>query len=232
MTAEDKSATRPPKIPARLDSYPAQGELVDWHDNQFASLDVRGGQLPPLGDELLWLSFHASRLTEVDLAGMTLTQFSLLDVELVRCDLSGGIWDGARLDRVVFRDCRMTGLTLSGAKLTDVRIEDCGAELMNIRMTKAKRLHVESSMLRAADFQEAELARSRLVHSDLRGASFQRAKLQDVSLRGSKLDDIAGVGSLRGARVAPDQAVVLGNLLLAETGIEVEDFRGGHGMSS
>ncbi|WP_244431659.1 pentapeptide repeat-containing protein [Segniliparus rugosus] len=228
MTATDKTATRPPKIPARLDVYPEPGEQVDWYDNDFSALDVRGALLPALGDELHGLSFRASRLVEVNLVGATLAQFRLLDVELVRCDLSGGVWDSASLERVVFRDCRMTGLALSGAALTDVRIEGCGAELMSLRMAKARRLHVESSMLRGADWNEAALAQSRLVHSDLRGASFQRAQLQDVSLHGSKLDDIAGAGSLRGARVSPDQAIMLGGLLLAEAGIEVEDA---HGLS-
>ena len=222
----DKSKVRPPLVPKALRAAPARLEDEATWDEVLATgpVDAPRG----LRDVVL----RRARLTDVSLAGRTMDRLRCENVEFVRCDVSGADWDSAFLDRVAFIGCRMTGLTLSGARLRDVRVEDCGAELANFRMVEATRLHVASSALRSADFQEAALAQSRLVRSDLRGASFQRAKLQDVSLRGSKLDDIAGVGSLRGARVAPDQAVLLGWLLLAETGIEVEDAGDGHGLSS
>jgi uncharacterized protein YjbI with pentapeptide repeats len=208
---------KPPLVPKRLESAPMTLEdEATWEE---VLSDGSVGSPRALRD----ITFRRSRFADTSLVGLMVERLRCENVEFVRCDLSGAIWDSAVLERVVFRDCRMTGLTLSGAKIADVRIVDSAAELANFRMAKARRLQVESSMLRSADFQDARLAQSRIEDSDLRAASFQHAQLQDVSLRASKLDDVRGVGSLRGARVTPVQAIVLGGLLLAETGIEVVD---------
>lgn len=215
----DKAKARAPLVPKGL--RPAPRTLED--ETTWEEVLVEGPFDSPR--ELRAVTFRRSRFVAASFAGLTIERLRCENVEFVRCDLSGSVWDCAALERVELRDCRMTGLVLSGSRLVDVRVEGGTGELANFRMAKAKRLHVESSALPSADFHEATLAQSRIEDSDLRGASFQRAQLDDVSLRASKLDDIAGVGSLRGARVTPGQAVVLGGLLLAEAGIEVEDER-------
>jgi uncharacterized protein YjbI with pentapeptide repeats len=210
-----KSEPLPPLLPKAL--HPAPDRLEDeatWDEVQASGLVVAQGELRDV-------TLRRSRLIDVSLVGLVVERLRCENVEFVRCDLSGAIWDSALLERAAFLDCRMTGLTLSGARLHDIRVEGCGADLMNFRMAKARRLHVEASMLRAADFHEAELDQSRLVRCDLREASFQRARLSEVQLRGSALDGLIGASSLRGAQVTADQAIVLGAQLLAEAGIGV-----------
>lgn len=205
----------PPDLPAELEEL--EGEVGSG-----AALDgVRAGRglvVAPTAHDVV---VSESVLEGVDLRNRRLTGLRGTDVQLVDCDLAGAVLDHAVLHRVSFQGCHLAGAVLSGARLQDVQLSGCTAPLLALRMSSASHLVVTDSVLREADLYEATLEASRITGCDLSGADVTRAKVPELDLRGSRLDDLVGALSLRGAVVTPDQLLGLAPALAADAGITV-----------
>jgi len=82
-------------------------------------------------------------------------------------------------------------------------------------------VRIEASNLGRADLGGAQLEDVRFPDCDLRGADFSNARCTDVDLRTARLDDLRGVGSLRGATIGVDQLFGLAPGLAAAAGVRV-----------
>jgi uncharacterized protein YjbI with pentapeptide repeats len=78
----------------------------------------------------------------------------------------------------------------------------------------------ESNCARA-DFGGARLDRVRLTDGDLTAADFSNARATELDLRGSRLDGLEGIASLRGAIIGPEQLYGLAPGLATALGISV-----------
>jgi uncharacterized protein YjbI with pentapeptide repeats len=104
---------------------------------------------------------------------------------------------------VHFIGCKLSFVNLRGAELLDVAFTDCVIEELDLLDTRARRVRI---------------ADSRLGHLSLRDGA-----LQDVDLRGARIDSIDGVRHLRGATIDRDQLTLMAPLLADALGIRVED---------
>jgi uncharacterized protein YjbI with pentapeptide repeats len=206
-----------PDLPPRLDPAPDAVEAGAFLDG------VAVGPGIAVPEHVPDLRCHETRWTGVDLSGRRFTGLHVRDTEFVQCDLSGATLDDAVLTRVTFTDCRLTGIGLAGAELADVVISAGHADLAGLRMARARYLLVEDTSCRGADLYRFTGADCAFLRCDLAEAAFDEARLERVRMHGSRLDDVRGALSLRGAQIGPDQVVTLGAALLGAVGIAVTD---------
>jgi uncharacterized protein YjbI with pentapeptide repeats len=154
-------------------------------------------------------------------AGLSLAGARLTDVELVRCDLAGCDFSEAKLTRVAFVDCRGTALEAGQSQWRDVTVVDSVMPDANLRLSTFVAVRFETSSLVAAEFIAARLDNVTFVSTDLSRADFANASCTSVDLRGARLDDVKGVGSLAGASILPDQALGLAPALALALGIAI-----------
>ncbi len=171
-------------------------------------------------------------LTDVRWSGGRLTgqhfrRLRCTNVVFDNCDLSGLIAQDSRLHRVEFRECRMSGVVFAGSELRDVLFSASKLDSANLRMTSGGRVHVLGSDLREADFYAAALGASRIQDSNLSAVEFSESVLDGVRLHGSVLRDLKGVSALRSAVISEDQVWEMSVALFAESGIAVDEDRGG-----
>jgi uncharacterized protein YjbI with pentapeptide repeats len=156
-------------------------------------------------------------------AGDDFARARLVDVELVRCDLSGCDFSEAAFHRVRLVDCRATSTELGGATWRMVTAGDCRFDDANFRTAHLEQSTVEGSNCARADFGAAHLDRVRLVDCDLTGADFSNARCTELDLRGARLEGLQGIGSLRGAIIGPEQLYGLAPGLSTAVGISVRE---------
>ncbi len=158
------------------------------------SVSARDGQLRQA-------RFTGAWLQDVQLTGTDLARTSWQDVTLDRSVAAGVQMFGSALRRVAFLGCKLDGVNFRDAALTDVRFENC--------------------LLRGVDFGGARLTRTVFADCRLRRADFTKAALDQVDLRGSELDILAGPDSLRGAIITPGQLTAIAPALADSLGIIV-----------
>lgn len=124
--------------------------------------------------------------------------------------------------RVELADSRLVGFALGEGTLEDVRIAGGTAMLGSFAHARLRRVEFERVNLREASFLEAELTSVRFEHCDLTGADFRGARLRECTIRGSSLETIVGVESLRGLAMPSGDLVASAHALAAALGIAVE----------
>ena len=145
----------------------------------------------------------------------------LVDVELVRCDLSGCDFSESVWHRVKLVDCRASAIELPQANLREVSFVDCKLDNANFRLAKLQRVRFDASVLGGAEFVGAQLADMSFDGSDLAGADVSNTKCAAVDLRGARLDGLRGVASLAGSTIGADQLVGLAPALAQALGLRV-----------
>ncbi|HEV7525419.1 MAG TPA: pentapeptide repeat-containing protein [Acidimicrobiia bacterium] len=154
-------------------------------------------------------------------AGVAFARARLVDVELVRCDLSGCDFSESVWDRVHLVDCRASAIELPQANLRHVTFVDCKLDDANLRLGRLQRVRFDACLLGAADFMGTQLDDVVFDRSDLAGADFSSAKTAAVDLRGARLDGLRGIGALAGAKIGFDQLVGLAPALAQALGLQV-----------
>jgi len=152
----------------------------------------------------------------------------LVDVELVRCDLSGCDFSESTWQRVTLVDCRASSIEFPQAVLRRVTFRDCKLDDANFRLARLQDVEFHGSVLSRAEFIGGHLDEVAFADSDLGGADFSNVKCAAVDLCGARLDGLRGVGSLAGATIGVDQLVGLAPELARALGlrIHVEEERG------
>jgi uncharacterized protein YjbI with pentapeptide repeats len=153
--------------------------------------------------------------------GEAFTKARLVDVEFVRCDLSGCDFSESLWQRVKLNDCRLSSAELSQSRLRDVTFTNCRLDDANFRLSALEAVRFEACMAAGAEFIGGTLERVAFPASDLAGADLSQVRCADVDLRGARLDGLRGVGALAGATIAADQLVVLAPALAHALGMKI-----------
>jgi len=163
------------------------------------------------------------RLIEPDLTGAVLREGGWEDVEISGGQLGGLNLTGSLLRRIHITRARMSGIVLAETEIKDLTIEDAKLDLANFRFAKLSRVQFVRCQLIDADFGSAHLVDVDFTNCDLTSADFSGAILKSVDLRSSVVQQIKGIGGLKGATINYDQMITLVPELAAGLGIEVKN---------
>jgi uncharacterized protein YjbI with pentapeptide repeats len=115
----------------------------------------------------------------------------------------------------------VTSIELGGATWRMVQAAHCRFDDANFRSAQVEQSRVQASNCARADFGGARLDRVQLTDCDLTAADFSNARCTDLDLRGARLEQLKGIGSLRGAIIGPEQLYGLAPGLATAVGIAV-----------
>jgi len=146
----------------------------------------------------------------------------LLDVVLRDCGLSNVNGGGGSIRRVQIDRSRLVGFSLSEGKARDLRVTDSSLELASFALTGLQNVVFERVNLAEASFMEARMQAVQFIDCTLAGADFRGARLTRCVIRGSSLEDVLGVESLRGLQMPWSDVVASAGALAAALGIDVE----------
>jgi len=134
---------------------------------------------------------HGLRVVDARHAGEVFERARLVDVDLVRCDLSGCDFSESLWQRVTLVDCRASAIELPQANLRHVTFAACKLDDANFRLAKFERVRFDGSVLVGAE------------------------------LIGARLDGLRGMASLAGATIGVDQLFGLAPALAQALGLHV-----------
>ncbi len=153
--------------------------------------------------------------------GESFERARLVDVELVRCDLSGCDFSESIWHRVRVVDCRLSSVELAQARLREVNFTNARLDDANFRLSSLEGVQFDTCVCTTAEFIGAQLERVLFGGSDLAGADVSQVRCADVDLRGARLDGLRGIGALRGATIGADQLVALAPALAQALGVRI-----------
>jgi uncharacterized protein YjbI with pentapeptide repeats len=167
------------------------------------------------------------RVQESELRGLTLgegvvTELVLRDARLKGCDLSNLRVRSADIRRAEIAESRLVGFSVDGARIEDLRVLGGTLMLASLAHSTLRRVVFENVNLREASFLGTRLTSVCFEDCDLSGADFRGARLADCMIRGSSLDALIGVDSLRGLTMPWPDLVGSVEALAAALGIAVE----------
>lgn len=213
-----RDVCRHPLVPSHLE--PLELDHLEDHDG-WSERDVTGVAIAADAEHV---TFTDCRISGVRFTGARLFKAELRDVVLTTCDLAGAVLEDVALDRVAFVGCRLTGADLGGASLRDVAFTDCQLDELGLRMARTERLAVRGGTATQLDATEAWLTASTWHDVDLTGAQLGGATLGRARFGGrTVLADLRGARALAGASIDPALAFEVGQALLADLRIAVED---------
>jgi uncharacterized protein YjbI with pentapeptide repeats len=159
-------------------------------------------------------------LTDVGLSETRIHPLQLADVAMVRCDLSNAQWRDVAIARVELDGCRAVGMRLEG-KFDDLYAVDTRFDLMSLQRERGRGWTV----FERCSFKDAVLGGS-FDHvifrdCDLSGTEFEATSARSADVRGSLLDGVRGLMTLRGATLDADQAREVAEQLATEAGFVV-----------
>lgn len=211
-----KHGLKTPDLPKHLtqpDTFSLESEEY-YSQLLLANLDATEAQASHV-------TFEQVSFRQVTFTGSRLVSSRLSDCRLERCDLSIADWEKLRLKRIEFLGCRLIGAKLIELNAEDVLFKECGAEHANFALAAFKSVRFEKCDLRQASFISADLSGVVFHDCDLSNADFSAAHLTGTDFRTSLINGIrVGVKELRGAIIAPIQAVQVVTLL----GLTVQEF--------
>lgn len=172
------------------------------------------------------LAAHVVRVVTADIGGLGLeggeVELHVRDARLADCDLSNVQARSAHLHRVEWRGCRLVGLGLIESELESVRFTDGTLMLGSFGHSRLHRVVFEGVDLREASFVGADLTQVTFDRCVLEGADFRSARLSACEIRGSSLDGVLGISSLRGVTMPAADVVASAAAMAAELGIEID----------
>ena len=167
------------------------------------------------------------RIRESELRGLVVETepaagLELLDVVLRDCGLSNVDGRGGSIRRVEIERSRLVGFSLNEGKVRDLRVTDSSLELASFALAGLHNVVFERVNLAEASFMEARMQGVQFIDCTLTGADFRGARLTRCVIRGSSLEDVLGVESLRGLEMPWSDVVASAGALAAALGIDVE----------
>ncbi|MEP7198751.1 MAG: pentapeptide repeat-containing protein [Chloroflexota bacterium] len=209
MKSQSQPSVQPPRLPKHLraDAVESLADNAEYSALLLAGCDWAAQAAAHVRCEQLQLrraNFQRTRLPHL----------FMVDTRVEASDLSGAVWEQARLRRVAFVGCRLLGIQWLNAQLESVAFTDCNLEGAVFAAATFKPARFEKCNLRGASFEEAELSgvvfdQCNLANADLRGAT-----LRGADLRGSVINGLrAGAKELHGAIIDPTQAIQVVSLL-------------------
>ena len=187
-------------------------------------------------DEAQLSALHFDR---VDLSGFEVADVDIEECRFASVDASGGHWErvtvancrvdggslanlqvrGGNLRRCEVTDNRMTGLQWTDGVVRDVRFTRCRGDLAGFRFSRFTHVVFADCRLASIDFTGADLSGVAFVDCDLTGARLNEATMTGATLTNCRLEDVSGIGALRGATVSGVDMMSLAFQLAADAGI-------------
>jgi uncharacterized protein YjbI with pentapeptide repeats len=173
------------------------------------------------------LTTRRIRVQESELHGLTLsegvaTEFLLRDARLKSCDLSNIRARRGNIRRAELTDSRLVGFGISEGTVEDMRVVGGTMMLSSLTHSTLRRVVFENVNLREASFLETQLVSVSFEGCDLTGADFRGARLKECAIRGSSLDAVVGVESLRGLTMPWADLIGSVEALATALGIAIE----------
>jgi uncharacterized protein YjbI with pentapeptide repeats len=163
-----------------------------------------------------------SALRRVTIGAGTLTELVLRDARMADCDLSNVSARRGDIRRAELTNARLVGFALGDGAIEDLRVTGGTMMLASLAQTTLRRVVFKDVNLREASFAHARLISVGFEDCDLRGADFRGVSLVDCTMRGTSLDAVVGVESLRGLTMPWTDLVGSVGALAASLGISVE----------
>jgi uncharacterized protein YjbI with pentapeptide repeats len=179
----------------------------------------RGSQSGVTGEGTL----SHSLVTGVDLTEAQLTPLTMSDVVLNGVDMSEAVFRETTARRVEIINCRAIGAVLNIAHASDLYIQGGQFDYATIRIAEVKNVAVFDG----CSFEETnfigDMSRIHFTDCTFHGAQFEATRATDCDLRGSQLNRVYGILSLRGAKITTDQAFSIARGIATESGLTVVD---------
>ncbi|HWI21403.1 MAG TPA: pentapeptide repeat-containing protein [Baekduia sp.] len=169
------------------------------------------------------LDIAECELHGIDFAPGHLSHVDIYNSRLTKCDLSNLTTRRGSLRRVEISESRMLGLGFGACDADDLRVQGGTLMLASFEQARLQRVVFDGVNLRETTFREAQLDGVAFLGCDLSGADFRGARLRNCVLRGSSLDEIVGVDSLRGLAMPWPDLIASTATLAAALGIAVEE---------
>jgi uncharacterized protein YjbI with pentapeptide repeats len=167
------------------------------------------------------------QISEAEVRGLSVAAgpspgMRLTDAVFRRCDLSNVDAREGSLNRVEFTGSKLIGFSVASGRAWDLRVTDCTMSLASFAFAGLRDVVFERVNLRETTFVEARLDGVQFVDCQLEGADFRRARLKHCAIRGSALDGVVGIESLKGVTMPWSDVVASAAALAHAVGIEVE----------
>ena len=214
-TSEVHAPDLPELVPVELIEVDADEELT-----------ISGALID--GDGLGAIVARRIDIKESELRGLTIAAakmpgLQLSDVILRDCDLSNVRGRGGAMTRVEIQHSRFVGFDISEGRADDLRISNTSMTLVSFARAGLQSVVFDGVNLAEASFMDARMNSVAFVNCNLAGADFRGAKIKSCAIRGSSLDGVLGIESLRGLTMPWPDLLESAGALAAAVGIKVEE---------
>jgi len=166
-------------------------------------------------------SISLSLVSDVDLSESRLAPLELSDVRFEEVNLANAILADVTARRVEFLRCQAIGLRASLGQASDIYAEDCRFDYATFRIDQVK----NALIFRRCSFREAvfvgDLSNVVFDECEMPQVEFEATRAGGCDLTTSRLSDVSGLLTLRGARIEAVQASFLGAQFAKEAGLTV-----------
>lgn len=167
------------------------------------------------------------RVAESELRGLALEPtnvrgLQLRDVVMRDCDLSNVDGREGSLRRVEIHDSKLVGFGLAGGTAQDLRVANSTVALASFAFMRLRDVIFENVDLTEASFMKAQLEHVEFIDCRLSGTDFRDVTVKDCVIRGTPLDGVLGVESLRGVTMPWVDVVASAATLATGLGIIIE----------
>lgn len=160
-------------------------------------------------------------VSDVDLSESRLAPLELSDVRFEEVNLANAVLADVTARRVDFIRCQAIGLRASLGQASDIYAEDCRFDYATFRIDQVK----NAVIFRRCSFREAvfvgDLSNVVFDECEMPQVEFEATRAGGCDLTTSRLSDVSGLLSLRGAKIEAVQASFLGAQFAKEAGLTI-----------
>ncbi|MGZ3142342.1 pentapeptide repeat-containing protein [Lentzea chajnantorensis] len=195
------------------------GEVAAFRgDFELEAVSVRQGDQSGVTGEG---SVAGALVSDMDLSESHLAPLVLSDVRFEEVNLANAVLADVTARRVDFLRCQGIGLRLSLRQASDIYAEDCRFDYATIKIDQVK----NAVVFRRCSFREAvfvgDLSNVVFDECEMPQVEFEATRASGCDLTTSRLGDISGLLTLRGAKIEAVQAGFLGAQFAKEAGLTV-----------
>ncbi|HUQ56002.1 pentapeptide repeat-containing protein [Lentzea sp.] len=166
-------------------------------------------------------SVSVALVSDVDLSESRLAPLELSDVRFEEVNLANAVLTDVTARRVDFLRCQAIGLRVSFVQASDIYAEDCRFDYATFRIDQVK----NAVVFRRCSFREAvlvgDLSNVVFDECEMSRVEFDATRAGGCDFTTSRLSDVSGLLTLRGARIEAVQAGSLGAQFAKEAGLTV-----------
>ncbi len=196
------------------------------------TLDLTGALIEPDGSPPVRarrIRIRESELRGVEFEAGSAPGLMVVDAILRDCNASNIDAREGSIRRAEIDRSRLVGFGLTKGEVQDLKIADSTLAMASFTAARLRGVSFERVNLSEVSFMDARLEAVEFVDCDLSGTDFRRARFKACAIRGSSLEDVLGVESLKGVRVPWQDLIASTGALAAALGIEVDPVDRGTG---